>query len=77
TASDRVRAMRRFEELRKATPDLTLETVERDIKQRDIRDASRDAAPMVAAADALVLDTTELTIEAAVAAAIAAVRAVL
>ncbi|MCF6306175.1 MAG: (d)CMP kinase, partial [Rhodobacteraceae bacterium] len=42
TASDRVRAMRRFEELRKATPDLTLETVERDIKQRDIRDASRD-----------------------------------
>jgi len=42
---------------------------------RDARDAGRVAAPMVAARDALVLDTGDLTIEAAVAAAIAAVDA--
>ncbi len=74
TASDAVRAKRRFAELRAKTPELTLETVERDLKQRDIRDASRDAAPMVAAMDALVLDTTEMTIKAAVQAAIDVIR---
>ncbi len=74
TASDQVRANRRLVELRVGAPELALETVARDLKQRDIRDASRDAAPMVAADDALVLDTTEMTIEAAVAAAITAVN---
>jgi len=74
TASDHVRAKRRFEELRVSTPELTLETVERDLKQRDIRDASRDAAPMVAAADALRLDTSDMSVDDAARAAIEAVR---
>lgn len=74
TASDHVRAKRRFEELRVGMPELTLETVERDLKQRDIRDASRDTAPMVAAADALRLDTSDMSVDAAVRAAIEAVR---
>lgn len=74
TASDGVRAKRRYAELRLNAPDLTLDTVERDIKQRDIRDASREAAPMVAADDALLLDTTDMSIDAAVAVAIAAIR---
>lgn len=74
TASDRVRAQRRFGELRVASPELTLESVERDIRQRDMRDASRDVAPMVPANDALMLDTTNMTIDAAVQEAVAAVN---
>jgi cytidylate kinase len=34
-----------------------------DIRRRDARDGGRDAAPMVAAPDAILLDTTEMTIE--------------
>ena len=45
-----------------------------DIRARDARDAARDVAPMVAAADALLLDTSDLTIDAAVAEAVAFVR---
>lgn len=42
-----------------------------DIRKRDARDAGRTDAPLVAAADAVTLDTTALGVEAAVAAAIA------
>jgi cytidylate kinase len=51
-----------------------LEGVLADLRARDARDASRDAAPMVAAPDALLLDTTDLSIDAAVAAAIVYVK---
>jgi CMP/dCMP kinase len=70
TASDAVRAARRFAELGSGT----LEGVLADLQARDARDAARDVAPMVAAADALLLDTSDLSIDAAVAAAIAFVR---
>ena len=49
-------------------------TLKPDLRARDARDASRDAAPMVAAADALLLDTTDLSIDAAVAEALAYVK---
>jgi cytidylate kinase len=39
----------------------------RDIRERDARDAGRAAAPLVPAADAAILDTTHLTIDAAIA----------
>jgi len=38
----------------------------RDIRERDARDAGRAAAPLMPARDAVILDTTDLTIEAAI-----------
>ncbi|WP_375687385.1 (d)CMP kinase [Pseudooceanicola sp. LIPI14-2-Ac024] len=75
TASDAVRAGRRWRELVESGHDITEAEVLADLRTRDKRDAERDAAPMVAAADALVLDTTALSIEDAVARAAEAVRA--
>ncbi|HVL19936.1 MAG TPA: (d)CMP kinase [Amaricoccus sp.] len=69
TASDATRAARRAAELG-ADPAAVLA----DLRARDARDASRDAAPMVAATDALLLDTTDLSIDAAVAEAVAYVK---
>lgn len=75
TASDETRAGRRFAELSAKDPSLTLETVLADLRARDARDAERDTAPMKAAEDAVVLDTSDLSIEAAVAAAAEAIAA--
>jgi cytidylate kinase len=70
TASDAVRAERRRAELGAAS----LEAVLADLRARDARDAGRDVAPMRAAADALLLDTTDLSIDTAVAEAVAFVK---
>ena len=67
TASDQTRAERRFAELTEGGKDTTLEQVRADLMIRDRRDAERDAAPMKQAEDAHLLDTTELSIDAAVA----------
>ena len=74
TASDEVRAERRYKELVVNKPELTVEQVLTDLRARDARDASRDAAPMRAADDALLLDTTKLSIDAAVAEALALIQ---
>ena len=71
TASDEARAMRRHAELGDGHG---FEQVLADLRARDARDAGRDVCPMVAAPDALLLDTTELSIDAAVAEAVAYVR---
>jgi len=76
TASERVRAERRFQELRASTPDLALADVQRDIHARDLRDQNRSDAPLRPAPDAHLLDTTELSIDAAVAEAVAKIRKV-
>jgi cytidylate kinase len=39
----------------------------RDIRERDARDSGRVAAPLRPAADAIILDTTEMTVDAAIA----------
>ena len=44
----------------------TLESLLRDIRERDARDAERAVAPLAPAADAVILDTTGMTIDAAV-----------
>ena len=75
TASDTVRAERRFLELTKAGHDTTYEQVLADVRARDARDTDRDAAPMRAASDAVVLDTSEMTIDQAVARAVKEVSA--
>jgi cytidylate kinase len=70
TASDAARAGRRHAELGVGS----VEGVLADLRARDARDAAREVAPMAAAADALLLDTTDLSIDAAVAEAVAYVR---
>jgi CMP/dCMP kinase len=45
------------------------------VMERDARDAGRDVAPMIQAAEALVLDTSAMTVDEAVARAIGAVEA--
>jgi CMP/dCMP kinase len=67
TASDTVRAARRFAELLQKGEDVTQNGVLADLKARDARDAGRDTAPMIVADDAVLLDTSELAIDAAVA----------
>jgi len=75
TASAQCRAKRRFDELVAKGVDITLETVLADVKERDARDSSRATAPLVPADDAVLLDTSELSIEQAVSDAIAIVKA--
>jgi len=69
TASAEVRARRRTRELAERGEAVAYETVLADIHERDARDRSRSFAPLVPAVDAYVLDTSDLDIDAAVAAA--------
>lgn len=75
TASAEVRAKRRFEELLSRGAETDFETVLADVKERDARDAARATAPMVAAQDAVLIDTSDLTIDAAIEAAMQAIAA--
>jgi cytidylate kinase len=75
TASDEVRAERRYLELSAKSHDVTRESVLRDLQERDARDREREAAPLAAAADAVVIDTSGMSIDDAVAAAIREIRA--
>lgn len=76
TASAKVRAERRFLELDARGEDVTRDGVLADVIARDNRDAERETAPMVAAQDAVVIDTSDLTIDDAIAQAIAAINGV-
>lgn len=76
TASDAVRAERRFLELSGNGADVTREGVLADLRERDARDSERATAPLKPAEDAVVLDTSGMGIAAAVAAAIAEVERV-
>jgi CMP/dCMP kinase len=73
TAAPEVRARRRFEELARIGLPAHYEDVLADIRARDERDSTRAAAPLVPAQDALLLDTSQMTVEQAVSGAIAAV----
>ena len=75
TASAEVRAERRYLELSAKGHSDTREQVLEDVKARDARDAGRADAPMMASSDALILDTSEMSITEAVEAAVAAVKA--
>jgi cytidylate kinase len=65
TANAEERARRRLREAESRGNSVTYEAVLADIKRRDERDSARDAAPMRAADDAILLDTSNLDIEAA------------
>ncbi|MEL6862643.1 MAG: (d)CMP kinase [Pseudomonadota bacterium] len=76
-ASVEVRATRRWKELTEKGETLSLEEMIAQLKERDDRDKNRTDAPMIAAADSVLIDTTHLTIDAAVDKARAAVDAVI
>ncbi len=74
TASPEERARRRHLELVGRDENVSYETVLEDIRARDRRDSERATAPLKAAEDAVLLDTTDLDIEASVDAALAICR---
>lgn len=74
TATPEVRAQRRVRELLERGMPTHLDDVLVDIRARDARDAGRDAAPLVQADDAVLLDTSDMEIDEAIAAAIATVE---
>jgi cytidylate kinase len=76
-ANDAARAHRRWLELTASGHDITEDEVLSNIRERDARDASRDTAPMKAAEDAIALDTSNLSIDEAVAASVGLVQSVL
>ena len=77
TASEKVRAERRFKELSLVDKELTFEDLLRKIKKRDRADKERSISPLVRAEDAVLLDTTELSIDTSVDIAINAISGVL
>jgi len=74
TASVGARAKRRFLEMAESGRSTNLSDIAADLAARDDRDRSRSLAPLRAAADAMALDTSEMTAKQAVAAAIALVE---
>lgn len=76
TADLHTRAQRRYEELAETPGDgLVFADVERGMEQRDLRDAGREVAPLAQAADAIVIDTSALDVNAVVARMLAIIEA--
>ena len=63
TASAHTRAERRYAELRAKGEHISLEKIEQDIMDRDARDMNREYAPLRQAEDAVLIDSSDLTIE--------------
>jgi cytidylate kinase len=73
TAAVEVRARRRLAELLARGISAHLDDIVIDLKARDARDSGRDTAPLVQAKDAVLLDTSAMDVDEAIAAAIAIV----
>ncbi len=71
TASEKVRAKRRYEELKAKGVKSSLSEIEKEILERDERDMNRKESPLVRAEDAIRLDTSEMTIDEVVSAILA------
>lgn len=63
TASVQVRAMRRYKEMIAKGQEAVLEEIEKDIEDRDYRDMHREASPLKQADDAVLVDTSDMSIE--------------
>ena len=61
TADNAVRVERRFRELYEKNPNITLEEVKNNLEMRDYIDSHREISPLRKAADAIVLDNSNLT----------------
>ena len=66
-ASDDVRADRRWKEERELGRDVSLGEVKKELAERDRRDRERTATPLVPADDALVIDTSEMSLDSVIA----------
>ncbi len=66
TASVEVRAKRRYDELRTTDHKATRESILADVRARDERDTNRAVAPLLPAHDAVIIDTTKMSIEVAI-----------
>ena len=75
TASDETRAARRHKELIDRGREISFDEVLAELRERDARDSERATAPLKPAEDAVLIDTSDMTIEQALAAAIAAIKA--
>ena len=75
TASDETRAARRHKELIDRGREISFEQVLAELRERDARDSERATAPLKPAEDAVLIDTSDMTIAQALAAAIAAIKA--
>ena len=74
TASAEARAQRRFLELQEKGQQVTLDEVLRDIRQRDHQDMTRAVAPLKQAEDAVLLDTSNITLEQSIEAVLRIIR---
>jgi CMP/dCMP kinase len=74
TASPEVRAQRRYKQLKEKGLSVSLAALSAEIAERDRRDTTRPVAPLVAVPDAIVVDSTALTIEEVVGRAIELAR---
>ncbi|HHW02727.1 MAG TPA: (d)CMP kinase [Thermoanaerobacterales bacterium] len=63
TADLKERARRRFEELKNKGYDVELDQIEKDILERDLQDTKRKCSPLLAAKDAIIIDTTHKSIQ--------------
>jgi len=63
TASAEIRAERRYKQLKEKGESVNLTRLFREIKARDLRDQSRSIAPLRPAGDAVIIDSTELSID--------------
>jgi len=62
-ASPRVRAIRRWRELKAKGIEISLDEIERDIIARDLKDSTRKVAPLKPAPDAIRLDTSDMSVD--------------
>ena len=74
TASPKIRAQRRLTELLDKGEITNFDTVFRQVKERDERDANRHDSPLIAASGAVVIDTSDLTIQEALLQAVAVIE---
>lgn len=74
TASAEERAKRRYKQLKEKGLNVTLATLLREIEARDVRDAERAVAPLKPAADAVLVDSTGMSIDTVVAKVLELVR---
>ena len=63
TASVETRARRRYDELKEKGTDCSLDEIARDIRERDERDMTRENAPLKKAEDAILVDSSDMTIQ--------------
>ncbi|MBR6496287.1 MAG: (d)CMP kinase, partial [Rikenellaceae bacterium] len=63
TAAPQIRAQRRYAELEAKGEKVSIEEIERNLAERDLQDQTRKESPLRQAADAVVLDNSEMTIE--------------